>query len=125
MTSTSDRPLTAAPPPLSEPSAWHEVSCRVNGHPVVAQVESRLLLSDFLRHRLRLTGTHVGCEQGSCGACTVIVDGVTVRSCLVLAVAVDEAEIVRGWPATASCTRRSRPSTKSTLCSAASARQAC
>jgi aerobic-type carbon monoxide dehydrogenase small subunit (CoxS/CutS family) len=67
--------------------------CTVNGQPVKAEVESRLLLSDFLRHRLRLTGTHVGCEQGSCGACTVVVDGVAVRSCLMLAVMADGVEI--------------------------------
>ena len=73
-------------PPLSEPSGWHDISLTVNGEPVSAQVESRLLLTDFLRHRLRLTGTHVGCEQGSCGACSVLLDGVAVRSCLTLAV---------------------------------------
>jgi aerobic-type carbon monoxide dehydrogenase small subunit (CoxS/CutS family) len=55
--------------------------------------DSRLLLSDFLRHTLRLTGTHVGCEHGVCGACTVILDGVSVRSCLLLAVQADGAEI--------------------------------
>jgi aerobic-type carbon monoxide dehydrogenase small subunit (CoxS/CutS family) len=52
-------------------------------------VDSRLTLVDFLRHRLRLTGTHVGCEHGVCGACTVLVDGEAVRSCLMLAVQVD------------------------------------
>ena len=78
-----------ATPPLVEPTAWHSISCEVNGHEVSSQVESRLLLSDFLRHRLALTGTHVGCEQGSCGACTVLVDGTPVRSCLMLAVQAD------------------------------------
>ncbi|MGW4094498.1 (2Fe-2S)-binding protein [Nocardia sp. NPDC004750] len=58
----------------------------VNGQPVNAQVESRLLLADFLRSRLGLTGTHLGCEHGVCGACTVLVDDVAVRSCIVLAV---------------------------------------
>jgi aerobic-type carbon monoxide dehydrogenase small subunit (CoxS/CutS family) len=57
-------------------------------------VEPRLLLSDFLRHRLGLTGTHVGCEHGVCGACTVRLDGVAVRSCLLLAAQVDGSEIV-------------------------------
>jgi aerobic-type carbon monoxide dehydrogenase small subunit (CoxS/CutS family) len=57
-------------------------------------VEPRLLLSDFLRGRLGLTGTHVGCEHGVCGACTVRLDGVAVRSCLLLAVQADGAEIV-------------------------------
>lgn len=58
----------------------------VNGEVCERQVEPRLLLSDFLRHNLGLTGTHVGCEHGVCGACTVIVDGDSVRSCLMLAV---------------------------------------
>lgn len=58
----------------------------VNGKEYSSEVESRLLLSDFLRHELRLTGTHVGCEHGVCGACTVMVDGEAVRSCLMLAI---------------------------------------
>jgi 2-furoyl-CoA dehydrogenase 2Fe-2S iron sulfur subunit len=66
----------------------------VNGRRHVEDVEPRLLLSDFLRHRLGLTGTHVGCEHGVCGACTVRLDGVAVRSCLVLAAQVDGSEIV-------------------------------
>jgi len=55
--------------------------------------DERLLLSDFLRHTLRLTGTHVGCEHGVCGACTVILDGVSVRSCLLLAVQADGTDV--------------------------------
>ena len=66
----------------------------VNGRRYREDVEPRLLLSDFIRHRLGLTGTHVGCEHGVCGACTVKVDGVAVRSCLMLAVQADGAEIV-------------------------------
>lgn len=62
-----------------------EVSVTVNGRDHEETVEARLLLSDFLRHRLGLTGTHVGCEHGVCGACTVLVDGSAVRSCLILA----------------------------------------
>ncbi len=58
----------------------------VNGRLVQRQVEPRLLLSDFLRHDLGLTGTHVGCEHGVCGACTVLLDGEAVRSCLLLAI---------------------------------------
>lgn len=58
----------------------------VNGSTCSATVEPRLLLSDFLRHELRLTGTHVGCEHGVCGACTVLMDGQPVRACLILAV---------------------------------------
>ena len=67
----------------------HDITVTVNGTPYRRNVESRLLLSDFLRHDLRLAGTHVGCEQGVCGACTVIFDGVAVRSCLMLAAQVD------------------------------------
>ena len=65
----------------------------VNGVTYDRAVEPRLLLSDLLRHELRLTGTHVGCEHGVCGACTVLVDGELARSCLMLAVQADGAEI--------------------------------
>ena len=65
----------------------------VNGAPVEADVEPRLLLSDFLRHRLGLTATHVGCEQGVCGACNVLLDGRAVRACLLLAVQADGHEL--------------------------------
>jgi aerobic-type carbon monoxide dehydrogenase small subunit (CoxS/CutS family) len=70
-----------------------EISVRVNGRDVRETVEPRLLLSDFLRHRLGLTGTHVGCEHGVCGACTVQLDGSAVRSCLLLAVQVEGSEV--------------------------------
>ena len=66
-----------------------EVEAIVNGRPTSEVVEPRLLLTDFLRHRLGLTGTHVGCEHGVCGACTVLVDGVSVRACCLLAVQID------------------------------------
>jgi aerobic-type carbon monoxide dehydrogenase small subunit (CoxS/CutS family) len=69
------------------------VSLTVNGRTYRRTLEPRLLLSDFLRHELRLTGTHVGCEHGVCGACTVLVDGDPARSCLMLAVQADGAEI--------------------------------
>jgi len=69
------------------------VEVAVNGRRYVEDVEPRLLLSDFLRHTLGLTGTHVGCEHGVCGACTVRIDGLAARSCLTLAVQVDGAEI--------------------------------
>ena len=62
------------------------VTLTVNGTRVTRTVEARLLLSDFLRHELNLTGTHVGCEHGSCGACTVLLDGEAVRSCILFAV---------------------------------------
>ena len=72
-----------------------KVSLTVNGEPYeVADVEPRLLLSDFLRDTLGLTGTHVGCEHGVCGACTVLMNGGSVRSCLMLAVQANGAEIV-------------------------------
>jgi aerobic-type carbon monoxide dehydrogenase small subunit (CoxS/CutS family) len=70
-----------------------DVTLTVNGRLVAETVEDRLLLSDFLRHRLGLTGTHVGCEHGVCGACTVLLDGVAVRACLVLAAQADGAEV--------------------------------
>jgi aerobic-type carbon monoxide dehydrogenase small subunit (CoxS/CutS family) len=67
----------------------HQITVTVNGTPYQRSVESRLLLSDFLRHDLLLAGTHVGCEHGVCGACTVIFDGTPIRSCLTLAVQAD------------------------------------
>jgi aerobic-type carbon monoxide dehydrogenase small subunit (CoxS/CutS family) len=67
----------------------HDIAVTVNGTEHRRVVESRLLLSDFLRHDLLLAGTHVGCEHGVCGACTVVFDGVAVRSCLMLAVQAD------------------------------------
>ena len=70
------------------------VKFKVNGRDVDVEVEPRLTLADCLRHHLRLTGTHVGCEHGVCGACTVIVDGAAVRSCLMLAVQADGVEVV-------------------------------
>ena len=69
------------------------IACTINGAPCTTNVEPRELLSDFLRHDRHLTGTHVGCEHGVCGACTVLVDGRAVRSCLTLAVQVDGAAI--------------------------------
>ena len=69
------------------------IKVSVNGREYAREVEPRLLLSDFLRHDLRLTGTHVGCEHGVCGACTVLVDGEPARACLMLAVQADGAQI--------------------------------
>jgi len=65
----------------------------VNGTTYDRSVEPRLLLSDFLRHEIHLTGTHVGCEHGVCGACTILVNGESVRSCLMFAVQADGAEL--------------------------------
>ncbi len=69
------------------------VALTVNGLVRTGTVESRMTLADFLREVCRLTGTHLGCEHGVCGACTVLVDGEAVRSCLVFAVQVDGAEV--------------------------------
>jgi len=71
-----------------------DIAVTVNGCIYEARVEPRLLLSDFLRDTLGLTGTHVGCEHGVCGACTILLNGDSVRSCLTLAVRVDGADIV-------------------------------
>jgi aerobic-type carbon monoxide dehydrogenase small subunit (CoxS/CutS family) len=69
------------------------VTLKVNGVEASREVEPRLLLSDFLRHELNLTGTHVGCEHGVCGACTILLNGQPVRSCLMLAVQADGQEV--------------------------------
>ncbi len=72
----------------------HTVKTTINGKPYERQVESRVLLSDFLRHDIGLTGTHVGCEHGVCGACTVLFDGAAVRSCIMFAVQANGHEIM-------------------------------
>ena len=77
--------------PAQEPT--YDVVLHVNGVPRPVTVPARRLLSDCLRHDLRLTGTHVGCEHGVCGACTVLVDGKPMRSCLMLAVGAEGHEI--------------------------------
>lgn len=69
------------------------VALEVNGRPVTAEVEPRLHLADFLREKLRLTGTHIGCEHGVCGACTIIVDGAPQRSCITYAASCSGAEV--------------------------------
>jgi carbon-monoxide dehydrogenase small subunit len=71
----------------------HLISLRVNGDPIELAVESRRTLADVLRHDLGLHGTHLGCEHGICGACTVLIDGAPVRSCLVFGVQADGREI--------------------------------
>jgi aerobic-type carbon monoxide dehydrogenase small subunit (CoxS/CutS family) len=76
------------------PTDTHDVAVTVNGTLHRRQVEARLLLSDFLRHDLLLAGTHVGCEHGVCGACTVLFDGAPVRSCLMFAVQADGRDIM-------------------------------
>lgn len=74
-------------------SNLHSVSVTVNERTYQREVEPRLLLSDFLRHELKLMGTHVGCEHGVCGACTILFDGHSVRSCLMFAVQAEGHEI--------------------------------
>jgi aerobic carbon-monoxide dehydrogenase small subunit len=78
---------------ISAMTELNEISVTVNRAVFRRRVEGRLLLSDFLRNDLGLTGTHVGCEHGVCGACTVILDGYSVRSCLTLAIQVDGAVV--------------------------------
>ena len=70
------------------------VRFEVNGNSVSVDVEPRMTLADCLRHVLRLTGTHVGCEHGVCGACTILVNGAAVRACLMLAVQAEGSEVV-------------------------------
>ena len=79
--------------PRLSADAAHRVRFELNGRAVEGESEPRMLLTDFLRQRLGMTGTHVGCEHGVCGACTVLLDGAAVRSCLLLAVQADGARI--------------------------------
>lgn len=75
---------------MSEPeNERHDITLVLNGEAVSAQVDARTNLGDFIRHALGKTGTHIGCEHGVCGACNVMVDGLSVRSCLMLAVQAD------------------------------------
>ena len=74
-------------------SAHHDITVTVNGQVHEVSVEPRLLLTDFLREHLGLTGTHIGCEHGVCGACTVLLEGDSVRSCLCFAVQADGADV--------------------------------
>src|SRR5256886_5816691 len=81
--------------PVVPPKAFRSVSVTlsVNGKKVTREVDARTHLIDFLREQLGLTGSHVGCEHGACGACTVRVDGVIVRGCLVLAAQLEDANV--------------------------------
>ena len=78
---------------ISEPTSEVDVAVTINGRPYRHRLPARLLLSDYIRDTVGLTGTHLGCEHGYCGACTVIVDGDAVRSCLMLAVQADGAKV--------------------------------
>jgi len=77
----------------ASPSVVRSITVHVNGRPVTATVEPRMTLADFVRERAMLTGTHLGCEHGVCGACTVLFDGESVRSCLMFAVQADGREV--------------------------------
>ena len=71
----------------------HVLRFNLNGQPCVGEAEPRMLLTDFLRHQIGMTGTHVGCEHGVCGACTVDIDGNPARACLTLALQVDGSDV--------------------------------
>ncbi len=81
---------------MSPDPAGHRVTLAitVNGEPISATVEARDTLADFLRQQRELTATHLGCEHGACGACTVLVDGVATRACLMLAVMADARQVI-------------------------------
>src|SRR5882757_9474844 len=79
--------------PRLSANARHTVRFTLNGRAVAADAAPRLLLTDFLRHELGMTGVHVGCEHGVCGACTIQIDGVPARACLTLAVQIDGAHL--------------------------------
>ena len=104
------------------------VEMTVNGKKVKADTPPSLLLSDFLRENLNLTGTHVGCDTSQCGACVVHIDGVSMKSCTLLAVSIDGKSVttIEGLAKTAGpdCIRCRWPSTTITACNAASARPA-
>ena len=71
-----------------------EITVTINGEKYTREVETRLTLADFIRHECYLTGTHLGCEHGVCGACTILIDGLSARSCLMLAVQADGHELL-------------------------------
>ena len=79
--------------PRLSANARHRVAFELNGRSVAGEAEPRMLLTDFLRHVIGVTGTHVGCEHGVCGACTIEVDGAPARACLMLAVQADGARL--------------------------------
>lgn len=79
--------------PRLNSSRRHRVRFSLNGKPVEGEAEPRMLLTDFLRHEIGATGTHVGCEHGVCGACTISVDGMLTRACLTLAVQIEGCDV--------------------------------
>ncbi len=105
------------------PPATRSVTVTINGATRSAEVEPRMLLVWYIREALGLTGTHIGCDTTSCGACTVLVDGVPMKSCTMFAVQAEGCEIttVEGLKGPPVSTRCRRDSTRSTACSAGSA----
>ena len=103
------------------------IKLKINGKEREAAAEPRLLLVHFIREQLGFTGTHVGCDTSNCGACTVIMNGKTVKSCTMFAVQADGAEImtVEGLSRTARCIPCRKDSRRSMACNAASARREC
>ena len=103
-----------------------EITVTINGETETREVETRLNLADFLRHELELTGTHVGCEHGACGACTVLLDGRPVYACMTLASTrkTSGSKRWRGWRRATNCTRYRTPLSGTTRFSAAFARPA-
>jgi xanthine dehydrogenase YagT iron-sulfur-binding subunit len=93
-------PADSLPLPSSPPGGRRPVRLRVNGTTTTVEVEPRVVLLDLLRERMDLTGTKKGCDHGQCGACTVLIDGQRMNSCLLLAVSVEDCEIttIEGLP---------------------------
>jgi carbon-monoxide dehydrogenase small subunit len=90
----SKRARTRSPSAAEPPGMYHNIAVEVNGVERVSRVESRLLLVDFIREVLNLTGTHVGCDTSNCGACTIIFNGKAVKSCTMFAVQADGGKIL-------------------------------
>jgi aerobic-type carbon monoxide dehydrogenase small subunit (CoxS/CutS family) len=105
----------------------HHITLKVNGIEYEGYAEPRKLLVDFLREDLELMGTHVGCEHGICGACTILLNGRTARSCLMFAIQANGADIktIEGLANTTSCTHCNRHFATTTAFSAAFARPEC
>ena len=113
---------------VEEPSTSRTISVEVNGDVYEREVDARRLLVHFIRDDLELTGTHIGCDTGNCGACTIHLDGQAVKSCMLLAVQADGATIAHGRgarPSDGELSRCSSRSPRTTRSSAATARPGC